>query len=128
MTQYFYDTWAILEYLRDRPGYERYFEGAPGGTALLNLAEVCFKMLEWGRGAEMKRVFHRFLPSLMELPPEMVPRAMEFRRQHPDPRRRGRYLFSYADALGYTLALESGLRFLTGDPDFKGMPGVEWVG
>lgn len=34
---------------------------------------------------------------------------------------------SYADALGYYLALKSNVKFLTGDKWFKGLEGVEFV-
>lgn len=34
---------------------------------------------------------------------------------------------SYVDALGYTYALEHGMRLLTGAAEFRGWPGVEWV-
>jgi predicted nucleic acid-binding protein len=34
---------------------------------------------------------------------------------------------SYADALGYYLALKSNVKFLTGDNWFKGLEGVEFV-
>jgi predicted nucleic acid-binding protein len=34
---------------------------------------------------------------------------------------------SYADALGYYLALKSNVKFLTGDKVFKGLEGVEFV-
>jgi hypothetical protein len=34
---------------------------------------------------------------------------------------------SYVDAVGYVLAAELRLPFLTGDPAFKGVPGVEFL-
>ena len=34
---------------------------------------------------------------------------------------------SYADALGYFLALKNKLKFLTGDKEFEGLEGVEYV-
>ncbi len=35
--------------------------------------------------------------------------------------------FSYVDCVSYTRALELGIKFLTGDKQFKGMPNVEFV-
>jgi predicted nucleic acid-binding protein len=34
---------------------------------------------------------------------------------------------SFVDGIGYTLARKQGLTFLTGDPAFEGMQGVEFV-
>jgi hypothetical protein len=34
---------------------------------------------------------------------------------------------SYVDCIGYFLAKENNLKFLTGDQQFKGMPNVEFV-
>jgi len=41
-------------------------------------------------------------------------------------KKNGRYI-SYADALGYYLALKSNVKFLTRDKWFKGLEGVEFV-
>jgi len=35
--------------------------------------------------------------------------------------------FSYADALGYSLSRKMGIRFLTGDREFRGLSGVEYL-
>ncbi len=43
-----------------------------------------------------------------------------------DMRRQGRNL-SLTDALGYTLARRLGIPFLTGDREFEGLDGVEFV-
>ena len=34
---------------------------------------------------------------------------------------------SFFDAVGYTFAREQGIPFVTGDKEFKGLPGVEFV-
>jgi len=34
---------------------------------------------------------------------------------------------SYADAVGYSLALEMGIKFLTGDKEFRDLDNVEYV-
>ena len=34
---------------------------------------------------------------------------------------------SYTDVVGYNIALKRGIRFLTGDRNFKNLENVEWV-
>ena len=34
---------------------------------------------------------------------------------------------SYIDAIGYTISLERGIKFLTGDKEFKNLPNVEFI-
>lgn len=41
-------------------------------------------------------------------------------------RRKGKNC-SYVDAAGYSQARSEGIPFLTGDPAFKGLPGVEFL-
>src|SRR5438128_863953 len=41
--------------------------------------------------------------------------------------RRKKLNLSYADALGYTVAVRPGLRFLTGDEEFETLDDVEYV-
>ncbi|MEM3087269.1 MAG: PIN domain-containing protein [Halobacteria archaeon] len=128
MNRYYYDSWAILEFFGGNPRFEPYFAGVPGATSAWNLAEVYFKLIQAGHPVEdARRKCLRFQSHLLTFGPRTVFRAMEFRRDHPDPERAGRYLFSYADALGYALALERGLTFLTGDRDFQGLPKVEYL-
>jgi predicted nucleic acid-binding protein len=49
--------------------------------------------------------------------------AMRFRLEM---RMKGKNL-SYTDALGYTVSLRLGVRFLTGDREFEGLQNVEFV-
>lgn len=41
--------------------------------------------------------------------------------------RRKKLNISYADALGYFLSRKMGIKFLTGDPAFEKLKGVEFV-
>ena len=52
---------------------------------------------------------------------EDIKKAMLFRKMHK------KQNLSYADCLGYQVALNRGIKFLTGDIQFKNFPEVEFV-
>ena len=47
--------------------------------------------------------------------------ATEFKIEH------AKKELSWADCIGYAIAQQEGLKFLTGDSQFKGMPHVKFV-
>ena len=46
MTEYYYDTYAIIEFARGNEAYLKYFEEPSGVTTRLNLMEVYYAFLE----------------------------------------------------------------------------------
>ncbi len=55
MNRYFYDSYAVLAYLSDHPGYHFYFERCDGILTKLNFMEVHHKILsEYGIKAARK--------------------------------------------------------------------------
>ncbi|MBI4361805.1 MAG: PIN domain-containing protein [Euryarchaeota archaeon] len=123
MTEYFLDSYALIALATGSEGYTRYSEEA-WVTGPMNLAEAYYILLERGRGDLAEEFWEEFSKVAVEIPGPVVKEAMRFRLQAP--RTRGRRL-SYVDAIGYTFAREAGLRFLTGDDDFRGMENVEFV-
>ncbi len=117
---YYYDTYAILALYRGSARYGPYRQ-ATAFTSLMNLFEVRYKVMESGRPEEARRLVERFRDCVVPFGEAHIQRASAFKLLH---RRRG---VSYVDALGYTLAAELGVPFLTGDPAFRGIPGVEFV-
>ena len=123
LTRYFYDTYAILAYLSGNKNYRRYFEEEKGVLTVLNLMETYYALLrEYGEDAaeEAYTAFSRFK---VEIEDEDVKEAMKFRLKLA---KEGRNL-SYTDAIGYRIALKRGIKFLTGDRNFKNLENVEWV-
>ena len=53
--------------------------------------------------------------------PLTIKNAMKFRLANKKKK------LSYADCIGYQLAKEHGLKFLTGDKEFENLPNVEFV-
>jgi len=121
MIEYFYDSYAIIEALKGNLAYRKYFDGPKGVTTRLNLMEVYYALLDNERYAD--EVYASFLSTVVEPTDDQVKAAMrERRKMHKKGLRT-----SYVDAIGYVLAREKGLRFLTGDREFRELPGVEFV-
>lgn len=93
-------------------------------TTWLNLMEVYWVLLRNGLTEEAARdVVDSSQTALMDFAFSDVRDAVALRlRWH-----RRRLRISYVDAIGYSLARAKGLRFLTGDPAFRGAPGVDFL-
>lgn len=121
MTVFFYDSYAVIEYLKDNPQFVPYFEHHLGILTLLNILEVYYSVLH-DAGEEKASTVLETLYSLVVYPTQnTIKEAMKFRLHH---RKRN---LSYADCLGYQIAKERGILFLTGDIQFQDLPNVEFV-
>ena len=123
-TSYFYDSYALIEYLNGNKNYRIYFEDGDGILTKLNLMEVYYKVLAASGNGAAKTVINAFSRYLVDFDLLAIEEAMKLRfslknKSHLD--------ISYADALGYYLAKHHGLRFLTGDNAFKSLENVEFV-
>jgi predicted nucleic acid-binding protein len=120
ISRYFYDSWAILEYL-SKGQLAPYFRTGRGVTTWLQLMEVFYALLRDGKtGSEAREVVTALQPHLVDFSFDDVLAAMELRIRMV---RKARNL-SYVDAIGYYVARKHGLRFLTRDPGLRGLPGV----
>lgn len=119
---YFFDTYALIEYLRGEPGYRDKIEGG-GITCILNLMELYYKTLV-EHGEELaEKVYLAFRVFTIEFDDDDVRNAMKLRLRL---RNKGIKL-SYADAMGYYLSLKHQVRFLTGDRAFRELDNVEFL-
>lgn len=117
---YFWDTYALVALLEGRPEYEP-FRGEPVLCERDNLYELAYYLLRDFAPERAAASVEALRPELLEVGPGLVWRAAALRLAE---RRRK---LSYVDALGYVLAREHGLSFLTGDKAFQDMEGVEYV-
>ena len=120
LTQYFFDTYAAIELLRKNPGYQKYVNEKIRIT-FLNLLEIAYIVFTQHGEKEAFRSFMRFKEFVIEIPDEVVMKAVRYRAEH---RRKS---LSHADSLGYIYSQHSGLIFITGDDAFKDLPGVDFV-
>jgi predicted nucleic acid-binding protein len=119
VVEYFFDTCAIIECLLRNPAYAR-FGDAPLATTVMNKIEMYWWALNRYDQA-LADILLRSLAHAAEVTDDVIRDAMLFRKQH---KKRG---ISYTDAIGYVFARKQNLVFLTGDSQFKDLPGVEFV-
>ncbi len=130
MTRYLADTYAFIEALEGNPRYARIVRGGKVATTALNVAELHYALLRNGLGEpEAQRISRAALGLVAEVPADVAIAAGSTRMAvNTHLRRAGSAArLSHVDAWGYEAARALGLRFLTGDPVFRGMPGVEFV-
>ena len=119
MVNYYFDTYAIVEMLKNNPSYKKYFE-FPFFTSVFNKVEIYWWALI-NHEQELSELIVSSFPPTLDVPNAVIRDAMLFRKKY------SRRNISYADAVGYMLAIKHGLLFLTGDQAFEGLPGVEFV-
>ena len=117
---YFFDTYALVEIVKGNPKYVR-FKHSKVVLTVFNLFELHYKLLrDFGRKIA-DRVLDEYASSVVAVDTVTIKEASEFRLLH---RRKD---MSAADAIGYITARRYGLRFLTGDRQFRGLAAVEFV-
>lgn len=121
MTDYFYDSYAVIEFLNGNPSYKPLFLEHDGVTTLYNVMEVCYIVLRDQGKEKAKKALELLSPIVVYPTLDDAAFAAAFRFANKEKR------FSYADCLGYILARKLTRRFLTGDRAFAGLPNVELV-
>lgn len=120
MTDYFADTYAIIEYLNGNPAYAPYFENRIF-TSQQNLIELFYTLLKKKGEKTAVQEFIRYSSRQVPLTLHSIHAAMKFKLAHASER------LSYADCIGYALARELGIPFLTGDRQFANKENVAFV-
>jgi len=121
MKLFFADSYAIIDYLKGNKSFEKYFEENEVITTRLNLMEVYYSALRDTTEKLAEEYFNSFLGKCIALEDETIKNAMKFKLKE-----KARKI-SYIDAIGYQIALEKNIKFLTGDKKFKEMKNVEFV-
>jgi PIN domain nuclease of toxin-antitoxin system len=118
---YFFDSYAIIEILKENQNYLK-FQDKPIIILLVNLAEIywhCINDLKFITEAD--NVFSKFRKCVVDIDDETLKESIKFRKEH---KKRD---LSYIDCFGYIYAKRHGLKFLTGDKEFEHLPNVEFV-
>lgn len=121
MTEIFLaDTYAIIEIIKGNKNYKKYL-GINIITTRLNIIELYYHFLhdfDEEIADKYLRVYSKFL---MPITNSTIKRAMKFKLKYKKEK------LSYVDCIGYALALELGIKFLTGDQKFENKDNVEFV-
>ena len=123
MADFLADSYAFIEAFGGNERYARIFRHRSVVTTALNVLEVYATLLRRIDRGEARSHALALLQLVHEIPSEVAMAAGEFRQAMRDRQRD----CSYVDAWGYASAQALGMRFLTGDPAFKGLENVEFV-
>ena len=121
MNKYFYDSYAIIEFIKGNPKFKEYFTEVKGITSFYNLMEVYYSTLKDNGETKARDFLNLFINISVQPITEDIESSMKFRFLNVKKK------FSYADCLGYNISKREKLKFLTGDEAFRNFPNVEFV-
>jgi predicted nucleic acid-binding protein len=117
---YFFDSYALIELYKGNKNYENY-KKARVITSYLHIFEVYYSLIREHDEEEILDFFKTIKNFCVNLKFEWIPKASKFRQIN---KKRD---LSYADCLGYIIAKDMGIKFLTGDKEFENLSDVEFV-
>ncbi len=117
---YFLDTYALIEIAKGNEKFKRFLEEELF-TSLYNLYEFYFILLKHFNEQIAKEFYYQFKPKIIQIRDEHIFKASRFKLDNKKKQ------LSYVDCLGYILSLDYGLKFLTGDKEFKSLENVEFI-
>ncbi|MBM3232083.1 PIN domain-containing protein [Candidatus Pacearchaeota archaeon] len=119
MSKFLFDTYAIIETLNGNEDYSKYLDS----EIVINnfiFAELCYNLLK-NKEKETEKHLDHYSKQIISVKPEWIKGAMRFRIEWKDRN------VSITDCIGYIMAKELNIKFLTGDKEFKGLDNVEFV-
>lgn len=117
---YFLDTYALIEIIKENKNYDK-FKETINITSLMNLYELhYFISKEFGLG-KADFIIDKLKGIAVDIKIEDLKKASNFRIENIKKK------FSYIDCLGYAIALNRKVKFLTGDKEFENLENVEFV-
>ena len=119
MTEYLFDTYAIIEIIEGNTNYQSFIDE----DIIINnfiFAEICYNLIKIDY-PKKDAYIEKYKDFIAPVEPEVIKKAMEFRYENIKKK------MSMTDCISYFQAKELGIKFLTGDKEFEGLSGVEFV-
>lgn len=114
-----YDTYALIEIMNKNPGYEKYTLLKPIINDFI-FAEFCYNLFK-DNVKNSENHINEIKPAIVHVDTETIKEAMQFRLEWKKRK------VSMTDCIGYYMAKKLDIKFLTGDKEFEGLDGVEFV-
>ncbi|MBI4146450.1 PIN domain-containing protein [Candidatus Woesearchaeota archaeon] len=114
------DTYALIEIAGGNRNYEKFRESKLVSTQQ-NLMEFYYYFLRESNEDRAEKELQACIPFAIPVTWKAVRAAMKFKYAYRSEK------LSYIDCIGYALACELGIPFLTGDCKFEGKPNVAFV-
>ena len=118
---FFFDTYALYEIIEGGKNYKKYTKNIAIVTTKLNLMELFYGLLIRYDEKTANNFYEKFLSYCTGIEDNIIKKAMIFRALN---KKRN---LSYVDYIGYILAKQRNVKFLTGDKEFENMDNVEFV-
>ena len=114
------DTYALIELLGGNPNYKSYLNHILI-TTKFNLVELYYHFLHDYNKQTADKYLNLYSKFIIPITYGCIRAGMEFKLEHK------KVKVSYVDCVGYALAMELGIKFLTGDRKFEDKENVEFV-
>mgnify|MGYP001572816559 CR=1 FL=1 len=121
LIRYFWDTYAIIEFISGNPKFAR-FSQEPVAITIFNLAEIFWIALREYGEETAEEIYEDYKQCVVEVDDGVIKEAIKFRKKVYKTKK-----ISYADAIGYIYALKHKMKFLTGDKEFEDLGNVEFI-
>ena len=115
---YFFDTYAIIEIFKGNPNYQPY-TNANIILTKLNLFELYYFLIKSLDINKATQEFNKYTNLILDFDNLVIITAAKLKLKNRD--------LSMTDCIGYTLACQLGMKFLTGDKEFEKLDNVEYV-
>ena len=120
--KFFYDSYAIIESINGNENYRTHFLDSDGIITYFNLMEIYYSLLLDNASKDaIDQITVLFANKIVKPELKECLEAVEFKQKHKSKN------LSYVDCLGYIMARNRRLKFLTGDEKFEKMDNVEFV-
>lgn len=116
---YIYDNYAIIEIISGNEKYKDYLDK----KIIINdfiFAELCY-VLKRDDYPNPEKYLQRFAEFIVHAGPDTINKAMIFRFNNKNKK------MTMTDCISYCMAKDLGIKFLTGDKEFKDLNNVEFV-
>ncbi len=118
---YFFDTYALYQIAKGADSYAIFKEHTTMSTTIMNAYELYYILLKEGNETLAEKFFEKIVSHCITPNPGDIKEAAKFRLRHIKKK------LSYIDALGYVLAVNQRLVFVTGDDAFKEIEHVKFI-
>ncbi len=117
---FFFDTYAFYEIIKENKNYEKYLSTRIV-TTKLNIFELYFGFLK-NKNVDLAEIsLNKYYQFAVDFDEEVIKEAAKLKNKL------NKRDISITDCIGYELAKQIGIKFLTGDKEFENLYNVEFV-
>ena len=118
---YFFDSYAFFEIIGGNKNYLHFSKNIGIITTRLNLLELHYGLLKIYGKETADKYYDQYTSFAIEIDDDILKKASSLKAALRKKK------LSYIDCVGYITALSRGVKFLTGDKEFKDLENVEFV-